>query len=191
MNSLIRILVVTIVIASGAASSGENIDYSVPGIVFTLKQPKSMDCWATAATMLVSWKETTLLGIKDVVARAGTEYVTAFDQNSGLSKTQKPGFIQALKMKAEAPQNYTVKGWRDLLKSYGLLWVTTVEGGVHARIMTKISGDGSVKGTHVVFIDPATGKSATETIEDFISKFEELAKSECQTCELRPQVVHF
>ena len=49
----------------------KGFQFIVPGEIFPIGQPKSMSCWATAITMLFSWKESTKLKIGETVARAG------------------------------------------------------------------------------------------------------------------------
>jgi hypothetical protein len=175
----------------------EPIDVQAPGLIVPVKQPKTMACWATAATILAAWKDNTVLTIDTVLGRAGAEYVTLFNNNTGLSGSKKPAFLSSLGFKAEAPQNFTIKGWGGLLKSNGPLWVTTAEGpaqnfSVHARVMTRVFGDGTPDGTKFTFIDPADGKEHTEVAKDFLKKFEQIAIGDLgQGADLRPQVVHF
>jgi hypothetical protein len=76
--------------------------------------------------------------------------------------------------------------------------VTTDEGSsgknfaVHARVLTAIKGDGTPNGTQFTIVDPADGKVHTETVTQFVKKFEQVAKDDMGVgAELRPQVVHY
>ncbi|MDX2043797.1 MAG: papain-like cysteine protease family protein [Acidobacteriota bacterium] len=173
------------------------IDYTVPGNVPKLAQPSTNSCWATAATIMFSWKDKKNYAIQDVTDKAGAAYTIKFKNNSGLGGVEKPDFLKSLKLRTEAPQNYTVNGWLSLLKTHGVLWVTTNEGSsqnfsIHARIIKGISGDGSPDATFLSIIDPAGGNEYSESLTAFIKKFEEVAQIDLGTgADLRPQVVHF
>src|SRR5690242_8255703 len=78
---------------SAASKLPEAIDYAVPGTIVTLAQPSSNTCWATAATILVSWKEMRSIEISEVMERAGAMYRTKFDNNRGLSGSEKSAFL--------------------------------------------------------------------------------------------------
>jgi hypothetical protein len=147
--------------------------------------------------MLQSWKDNASYKIIDVMGKAGADYKKKFQDDHGLGGAEKTFFLQALGLKAEAPQNYTVGGWLSLLQKYGPLWVTTNEGttqdfAIHARILKGIAGDGTPDATFLTFIDPATGLETGESITVFTKKFEEIAVKDLGAgADLRPQVVHF
>ena len=182
--------------------TGENsrkIDFTVPGTIPKYSQPKYMDCWATAATIMVSWKEGKAYRIEEVVSRAGTRYLEIYHRDSGLDASDKPAFLAALKLRAEAPQTFTLKGWLGLLQDHGLLWVTTIAGDdAHALIIKGMSGDGSYDGTRFSVIDPLGAREYTLSLTELIKKYEDLGWADLNYREdghpehdLRPQVVHF
>ena len=181
------------------------VNYTVPGILAVLRQPTPHVCWATAATMMASWKQNSSFQIATVMSQADTytagEYGfhLMFTQDKDLAGSLKPDLLDALGLSAEAPMNLTVDGWVSLLKTKGLLWVTTNEGvgsgpffSAHARIISAIAGDGTPNGTFLTFVDPALGAKSTETITRFVQKFEELARQDHGAgADLRPQIAHF
>lgn len=178
----------------GASAAAIDVDV---GFVSPLAQPTDMVCWATAATMLQSWKDQAGYDISTVMLKAGQTYVDKFNSNFGLSGSEKPQFLKAMGLVAEAPQNFSVQGWAGLMKAYGPLWVTTNEGAgqnfaIHARVLTGIHGDGTPSGTTFKVIDPAGGTAYDETITVFVKKFEDIANNDLgQGADIRPQVVHF
>jgi hypothetical protein len=180
--------------ASGSAAA---ISATASGIIPTIKQPSNMTCWATAATILRSWKTNQSLSIETAIGQIGSAYLTLFRSNQGLSRVDKPGFLCAAGLHAEAPQNYTSEGWGKLIEDHGPLWVTTNDGAhggfsIHARVLTSIVGDGTAKGTTVIVVDPADGQVHTESLEVFAKKFEDVAKIDLgEGGDLRPQVVHY
>lgn len=177
--------------------AADTINYMVPGIVPSIKQPNSMACWATVATIMYSWKNKKSVEIRDVLKVSGKKYEDIFSNNSGLSAADKAAFLKSLDLKAEAPQNFTIAGWEKLLRQVGPIWVTTDEApvgrfAIHARVLTGIKGDGTATGTVFYVVDPATGISGAETVAAFISKFEQVARDDLGVgAELRPQVVHY
>ncbi len=100
-------------------------------------------------------------------------------------------------MVSEPPQDYSVTGWANLIKQYGPLWVTTNEAptglfSVHARIVTALKGDGTVDGTSFTIVDPADGAVHTETVTQFVNKYDSVATGDMKGGgDFRPQVVHF
>lgn len=166
---------------SGSSTSG--VLAQVTGIVPKLMQKNNMACWATSATMMMSWKEgIPLLSVPDVLSQAGNQYLTKFNNGEGLLANEKEAFITTLGMTGEAPANYSLQQYIDWLNTYGPLWITTDSAsgaGVfspHARILTKIVGTGTPdgKGTDFIFNDPATGTEKQEHFADFIKAFEQM-----------------
>lgn len=169
-----------------------SFDYDAPGIVPAIAQPSSMTCWATVATMMVSWKNGTSMTIQSAMDAAGAVYRTKFDNDLGLSGSEKPAFLKLLGLRGEPPMAYSVDGLLSLLKSHGPLWVTTDEQpaadfAIHARIVTGMFGDGTVGGTSIRITDPAGGRQYAESFATFVTKFEEVTGAG----DLRVQVVHF
>jgi hypothetical protein len=156
-----------------------------------------MTCWATVATMMVSWRDQMGYPITAVMDMAGPAYRAKFDANGGLSGAEKGAFLAALGLQAEPPMDYAVEGLLGLLQTYGPIWVTTDEDpsegfAVHARIVTGMVGDGTVDGTMLRVVDPAGGRRYQESFRAFGDKFDEVARGDMRDGgEFRPQVVHF
>lgn len=177
----------------------ENVLASVKGLVPLLKQENEMACWATAATMMMSWKKSQSMSVPDVLAIAGPEYVQKFNNKEGLASSEKDPFISALGLIGEPPASYTLQQYITWVNTYGPLWVTTdssTDKGVfspHARILTKIVGTGTPDGNNTFFIfnDPATGAEAKESFNDFLSAYEQMVTDNSPTASLFIQIVHF
>ncbi len=77
------------------------------------------------------------------------------------------------------------------------MWITTDAASAtdafspHARILTRITGTGTPDGggTNFTFIDPLTGREATEPFADFITAFEQMVSDNKGALFL--QIVHF
>jgi Papain-like cysteine protease AvrRpt2 len=192
-----RFLPALLLLVGPQMARAASVNYTVPGTVPKLKQPTDSTCWATSATMLVSWKANTSIGVEDAMKQAGANYAAAFRANQALQGSEKPAFLKALKLKAEGPQTFSVSGLESLLRKYGPLWVTTNEGGsqffaVHARVVRGIAGDGTPGATFLTVIDPATGSEASESVAVFTKKFEDIARNDLGGgADLRPQIVHY
>ncbi|WP_375514273.1 papain-like cysteine protease family protein [uncultured Nostoc sp.] len=174
-----------------------SINYTVPETVPAIAQPKPNACWATSATMMVSWHDRASYSIEQVMDKAGEYYSRIFEEDTGLFQFDQKQLFSALNMIAEAPQSYTVEGLLSLLKNYGPLWVTTDVGSksspaLHDRIVIGMTGDGTLDGTDLEIIDPAYGNRYNESFRNFMRKFEQVASGDIQRGEgVRIQVVHF
>jgi GH25 family lysozyme M1 (1,4-beta-N-acetylmuramidase) len=163
-----------------------------------LLQEKKNACWATAATIMMSWKKGVAQNVKDVLALAGAEYVQLFTDEKELPSSLKEDFISKLGMVGEPPASYLLQKYIDWVNTYGPLWITTdssAQDGVfspHARILTKIIGTGTPDGigTSFIFIDPATGREeAPQAYNDFLKVYEQMVTD--NPGNLFIQIVHF
>ncbi|WP_162903095.1 papain-like cysteine protease family protein [Taibaiella koreensis] len=178
-------------------TSAENVLATAGAAVPQLKQENSMACWATAATMMVSWKKGLSMTVPDVLAIAGQQYVDKFNAGQGLQSAEKEAFITALGMVGEPPASYTLQTYINWLKTYGPLWITTDSSTAtgpfspHARILTKITGTGTPdgQGTYFTFNDPATGTEVKESFTDFLNAYEQMVTDNPGA--LFIQIVHF
>jgi len=164
-------------------------DYQVPGYIFPIQQPNGMACWATVATMLISWRDQQSYAIETAMDIAGDKYRSLFDSEEGLSAGDHQDFAESAGMTIEYPQCYSPEGIYNLLVSYGPVIVITDEDtseffAIHARIISGISGDES--GTvYLHIVDPGDGTEYDEDFETFASKFEAVDGAP------RIQVMHF
>jgi hypothetical protein len=165
--------------------------YDVPGTVSPMSQPNDCACWATAATMLVAWRDQSSYTIEAVCDMAGPQFRTLLCDKKCIGRTDKEAFLQRLDLREEPPANYSVQGYLDMLRAYGPLWVTTdVVAGLHARIMTGMYGDGAPDNTYVSLIDPADGQRHQESFQHFVDNFEQVARDAAPDEPLFIQVVH-
>ena len=167
--------------------------FIVPGIVPNVAQPTAQTCWATVTTMMVSWYDNTSYTIAQVMDQAGPVYRAKFDNNHGLSSSEKTDFLAALGLYEEPARRYTAAGLCLLMHGYGPLWVTMVEApsedfAVRARVLTGMCGDGSLEHSFVWVNDPADGKTYTDSLSGIAQKLGSIAGPEG---ELWIQVVHF
>lgn len=185
----------------GPPLSAQSLNYDVSEPVFLIKQPKDNACWATVATMMKSWKSKQLLSIDAVLEAAdkasGGSYSATYRLDSGLSSSDKPGFLRAVGLRAEPPASYTPQAIESKLRLWGPLWVTTAEPSgarfsIHARMVIGIMGDGSGTGTTLVVVDPSDGAKHIESFDSFVKKTEVLAKADYgSNADVRPLIVHF
>lgn len=174
--------------------SFSSISFSVPGPFNIIRQPSGMSCWATVATMMECWRKCQSQTIETTLSTIGTNWLNKFQSNQGLSATEKTTFLRDAGMSFEYPQSLTPEGWEGLMRNYGPIWVTTDEDpsgnfAIHARLMIGIQGDGSLAGTMLTIIDPATGTQYSESFGNFIDKYESEARTSSRP--LRIQIVHY
>jgi N-acetylmuramoyl-L-alanine amidase/uncharacterized protein YycO len=175
--------------------SDTSFSYDVAGTVPALTQPSPNACWATVATMLISWRDQASYPISAVCDMGGSNFRSIFDADTGLPRDQKPAFLAKLPLCEEPPANYLPDAYLRMLQSYGALWVTTDVGNsgnvaIHARVMTGIYGDGSPDNTFVWLIDPADGQRHNESFRHFAATFEQIARDVGANEPLWVQVVH-
>lgn len=192
IRSIAAVLLFTTPFTYGANAP---FDYTVPGQFFLIKQPTNMVCWATAATMLRSWKQQQKRDIGSVMDEAGFQFRVMFDHNEGLSSEAKQQFLDAMKLKTEPPATYTGPAILNLLKQYGPVWVTTTPPGgksfsIHARIVIGITG--SDQDALLTVADPADGAKHVESITAFTAEMEAIAKNDYGNgADVRPLIVHY
>jgi hypothetical protein len=173
--------------------SGVGINYDVPVVAQTM----TMSCWAAAAASILSWKSGSVLTEQQVVQQAGAAYEAAFEANTGLAGTDVASFATALGLSAEPPQNWDVDGYASLLTAHGPLWVGVVltYDNVpyrHVRILAGLIGDGTFDGTSAFVLDPDGGRNYQESLTDFASELENIARQDLPSGgDLNPQLIHF
>lgn len=197
MNTLFRLAPLAAVIAmSEWASGAEPKIFLIHDGVPQLAQAKRMGCWATAATILASWKEKRSLGEHALLQRAGGNWGSLYDSDAGLAGRQVAEFAKAVKLRAHAPQSYSPDGWKQLLGT-GPVWVGTaiLDTSVpykHVRVVYGVEGDGTGAGTRLLLIDPDGGRRYSRTLVQFAQEIESVARQELgATGNINPQVISY
>ncbi|MGA2740147.1 MAG: papain-like cysteine protease family protein [Bryobacteraceae bacterium] len=202
LNDLIWLAALLIVEAPRVAdvhAAQPKTQYTVPGHIVPLKQ-NGATCWATTATMMYNWRHKTALTVQRVVATAGDDYTALVIQQKELPTGMKDKFIHIIGLEAEGPQDFSDEGWFDMLRKYGLLWVTTSTvfsdepWSTHARLIR--GARLTPRFGHLMFmvVDPETGTQYEEDSDEFNALFDRLGFAQLK---LRPnadmfsQVFHF
>src|SRR6266704_4526648 len=102
-------------------------NYAVPGTVPVLAQPTNETCWATAATMLFSWRDNQSYTFEHAMDMISPYYRARLDNNKPLLDGEEADFLAVSGLIGEPPANYTIDGILRLLQNYGPLWVTLNE----------------------------------------------------------------
>ncbi len=151
-----------------------------------LKQPTATACWATVATMMLSWRDGKIYTIEEALAKAGQMYVDKYiksksGNDTGLTSEEKPAFIKSLGMVAEeAPINHDFGYYANLLKKHGPIWLTTDakekagQFSPHARILVDVEGNGLQSPSNFIFVNPSMGEKETEDFDTFLKKYEQM-----------------
>jgi hypothetical protein len=146
-------------------------------IIRPLKQPKNMDCWATALTIMYSWKNSdNTIKIEDVVKKYGDLYVVLFKTNAGIKQKDEDDLYKKAKFNVIKGANPTIDTWYYLLKNNGPLSITVdaapPTGTIHALNVNGITGDGTAKNTFIDYVDPADGVQHKLKFSEFILLYE-------------------
>jgi hypothetical protein len=114
-------------------------------------QPNDVTCWATAAAMVIGWRDRVSISPETIASIAGR--TTA----SGLNPDQRRQFATEIGLTYEEPQSYSIDGFRTLLETNGPLWVAArTPLGNHAIVVTGMYSDGAADGSdsYVRVTDP-------------------------------------
>lgn len=141
--------------------------YVVPDMTF-IPQDKTMSCWFASGQMLVQWKwsqqRACLVSHPDpsLLQRWGKVY----DDNRGITNEQIAAFARDLGLVMVGALTPTPEYVRDLLVSYGPLWVN---GNSHITVIAGVRSKGS--GGDVLVYDPARPKVTTGMWHDFYGHY--------------------
>lgn len=168
------------------------------GGVTPLQQPSSRACWATVSTMMASFNDRqayTVADIPNVVGRADARYRQIYTANTGLTGSEKDGFLAAMGLTAEPPASYLARAVYNMMEAFGPLWVTTDGGSldtVHARVLIGMGGDGTPTATTMQIIDPADGMIHDETYAVFARRYSNVGAADAAAgAPFRAQIVHW
>lgn len=168
------------------------IHVQAPGHVPVIAQPSSRSCWATVATMMISWRRGRSMPIRDAIETVGQPWLDHFDNNRVLLWTQTEAFGRAAGMRSLPLQSYSVEGFAELLRSArSPLFVSIHPSGnpqnlTHIVVVVGMSGDKTPDGTRVTYNDPAGGVRRTSSFREFHQRYEGSARSD-----LTVQILHY
>lgn len=150
------------------------------GLVAHLRQPTNMVCWATAATMLMSARDRSSYSIRTAMGKADRVdptdgYVNMFDTNTGLPPNRTGPFTRACGLRVGPAASFSVQGFARLMRANGALGIVGLSPFLHIRVITKMSGDGTVFGTRMLVLDPGTSKPYEEVFITFTERYEAAA----------------
>ena len=141
--------------SSGASETLEQTtvrrSFDVWNEVPLVAQTTGMSCWAAAAAMLIGWRERLVVDPDEVARGAGrwSEF------KNGLHPEDVAAFADRWGLVAEHHDDvWEVDRFRQLLETFGPLWVGEASPGLHAIVVTGLHGDGTPEGTHVRVNDP-------------------------------------
>lgn len=131
----------------GATGSSFDVNWSD---VELINQPTGMSCWAASAAMVVGWRDKVSLDPAAIASGAGQWAA----YTNGLNPADIPTLATAWGLTQEPGQCYSADGLRQLVQTYGPLWVGAAVPGLHAIVVTGMYGDGTPDGTYVRINDP-------------------------------------
>jgi hypothetical protein len=190
---------------TGGGLGGTTLPYGAEIVQHTgvpvIAQPSGMVCWATAATVLKSWKAQSSLEIEAVLAAIDPKYVAMFKANSSLPAADVPAFLKAAGMAGEPISNPTVKQYISLLKTYGPLIIGVDSNSIastgsfspHVIVLTGISGTGADDGSNTWFHFNDSGNKGYVghlKFSDFLLYFEQLMSDLKKTSKPFLQIMH-
>lgn len=135
--------------ATARAQSGQSFSLNWDEVQ-SIAQPTDVSCWATAAAMVLGWRDRMSLTPETVASISGRTTAT------GLDPAQGGQFASEIGLTYEHPQSYTIDGFRQMLEAHGPLWVGAAVPGLHAIVVTGMYSDGAADGsdTYLRITDP-------------------------------------
>ena len=158
------------------------MQYYVP----LIPQLTSMGCWAASIAMIQSWASRMSIDPGTIAARDGYQQFLT----TGLPPSDDT-ILRAWGIVPEAPQNYTVSGFMQLIQLYGPLWVAGTVGNIpaHVRVITGFDPDPD-PARAVVYVNdpwqsgmtsfsmPNNGSVYTQSYLQFTNQTDTLAQAE-------------
>jgi hypothetical protein len=142
--------------------------------VRSLRQKSRNACWATAAAILVSWREKRVLQPEEFLREYAPRWLTPFLEDTGLAADAKSAFLADSGLCFEWGAGYMPSAIRDLLQAYGPLWFTIgtpKSFGTHAVIVVGVA---EVAGNAwVSVIDPRDGREHDLSYGEFHRMYDE------------------
>lgn len=100
--------------------------------VYPIPQPTDNSCWATAAAMVIGWRDRQSVS-PELIAQC---HNLTSSLTSGLAPGDKRAFANAIGLTVEPNACYTPEGFRGVLEANGPIWVTADVPGIHAIVVT-------------------------------------------------------
>jgi hypothetical protein len=167
------------------------LDYRVPNLPMPMKQPSSMVCWATVATMMASWRDQQTHTLSGYINGLGEPWKTKLATDKGLTAAEAPQLLATMGMQVETTQaNFTAERWEQMLHDFGPLWVTADNNskpdiqGIHAHILVGIHGPSDGDPT-VDIIDPGVGAEVQMPMSAFVERYQQLANTHFAGLQIR------
>jgi len=133
--------------------------YKVPGRI-RIPQPSAPDTqWATAAAILLSWKEKRTISAREAARRAGARYAALPRAHAAIDRSDFDNWIHALGFVSGGVQQPGADAFIGALESCGPAWMVTP-----GRIAYAIGGDGTDERTYVSLVDLAAGVQRSESL---------------------------
>jgi len=149
-----------------------------------IPQQTDMGCWAASIAMIFGWAQRVSIDPGAIAARDGYQRYLS----EGLPPND-DSILRAWGIYPEAPQNYSIGGFMQLLQQYGPLWIAAAAPGPHVRVVTGFDPNPDALKAKVYINDPwergmkqfrLPNKGARYTISyiDLVNQEEKLAKHE-------------
>jgi hypothetical protein len=114
-----------------------------------IPQQTGMGCWAASIAMIFGWAQRVCIDPGAIAAREGYQQYLS----TGLPPND-DSILRAWGIYPEAPQNYTIAGFMQLLQQYGPLWIAAAVPGAHVRVVTGFDPHADASKATVYINDP-------------------------------------
>jgi hypothetical protein len=166
-------------IAGSSETPNQSMFVSAEPVVH-FRQPTNMVCWAAAGTMLVAARDKVFTTIEMVMNTAdandpGYAYLAMYQANIGLPPQDVGRYTRSIRLNVGPAISFTVGGWASLIRSKGATGVVALTPFLHIRVITQMTGDGTVFGTRMLVHDPDKAAPYSEVFLTFAQRYEAAA----------------
>ncbi len=136
-----------------------------------VKSSRSYPEWAGWMAQLIGWREAADISVSEALERLEGEWRAAFDDGRRLADDEWADLLAGLGLAEKPLPRGTVRAWDDLVRGHGavLARFTTAVGDSEATggLVVGLRGDGTTKGTRVLWLDATTGRGRATPLGDF------------------------
>ena len=146
-----------------------------------LRQAGENTCWATAYTMMASWRQGRTLAVDEALRAVGDEWARLAREDRVLPWADVERFATAAGLHALPGLDYPIDRWQAFLEQLGPIWISLApdpgdtEGPMDSVVITAVrrDSDGDGDGGTIELSDPETGTRSLLPFDELSRRFRE------------------
>ncbi|GEM_PF-3102938 len=139
-----------------------------------VSHPDKRTAWVGLLGTMLHWRRKTQGNAKaaDAVQELGQRWVKLVASESGLTEQEQLDLWAASGLKERPVDKLSVRGWEQLLRTYGPLWVIWGGGdsSLQGAVVVGLVGSGQPRGTQFELLNPRSGKPMRVSYERLVAR---------------------